>query len=51
MMPLVLNIKQTGDVPEGAVYIGRNSKCGDPFWGNPSYVNKSGSKPQDYPRI
>jgi hypothetical protein len=42
-MPHVLNIEQTGGVPEGAVYVGRSKKWGDPFWGNPFLLNKTGS--------
>ena len=38
-MPRVLNMRTLGEVPEGAVYVGRPSK-----WGNPFVVGRDGTR-------
>jgi hypothetical protein len=37
--PVVLNWRTEGGVPEGAVYVGRGSK-----WGNPFMIGKDGNR-------
>jgi hypothetical protein len=43
-MPKVLKVSSSWTVPEGAVYVGRDSRLGDPKYGNPFKSGVDGTR-------